>query len=55
MKDNVNDGGTHYLDKDGNDLTEQEYTKLLKKAQTAGADTKPTPDTKDKEVKTDER
>jgi len=55
MKDNVNDGGTHYLDKDGKELTEQEYTKLTKKAQNAGEDIKSAPDTKDKEVMTDDR
>lgn len=54
MKDNVNDGGTRYLDKDGKELTEQEYTMLSKKAQNAGADTRPSPDSKKKEVKTDD-
>lgn len=49
MKDNVNDGGTRYQDKDGKELTEQEYTKLLKKAQNAGADVKPTPGKNEKE------
>ena len=35
MEDNVNDGGTRYLDKDGKELTKQEYAKLLKREQTA--------------------
>ena len=55
MKDIVNDGGTRWFDKDGKELTEQEHAKFLKKAQHAGAETKTAPDTKEKEVKTDDR
>jgi hypothetical protein len=54
MKDNVNDGGTRYVDKEGKELTEQECVKLLKKARghdavvsPSGADMKPDPETKD--------
>jgi len=34
MEDKCNTGGTHYEDKDGNELSEQEYKKLLKKQTT---------------------
>lgn len=38
MEDRHNTGGTCWLDKDGKELTEQEYMKLQNKAQSAAAE-----------------
>jgi hypothetical protein len=55
-QDHVNDGGTRYRDREGKDLTEQEYARILKRAQNAPAAALPVPETTDKkEVKTDDR
>ncbi len=53
MEDRCNTGGTRWLDKDGNEITEKEYMKLQNKTRNP-APAKPAPVAEEKEVVTDD-